>query len=171
MLKISKEEKKIQFIYLLTFWVVMGVLFCYVCFHNYSNVEIRSKELIIAEINKKNTVFKSQLDNVSYVDSLSRWVALYQPSTSQVSLTNSISTELEELKKIYEAKRTDANYKIFNQLYVFYSMPFFDKKATWNSTNNTTALKKELDNCMIGFKQKQDNLNLKNVLSSQANKK
>ena len=70
-----------------------------------------------------------------------------------------------KLKKIIDAKKNDPNYHVFNQLYVFNSMQFFDKKAIWNATNNIASLKKNLQDCEIGFQQKQDNLNIKNALS------
>lgn len=165
MLKISKEERKIQFIYLLGFWLVLSFLFCYVCFFNYSKSEIRSKELVIEKIDLENDLLKSQLQSVAHVDSLAKMLLMYQPATSQVYLENNINFELEELKKIYEAKKADPNYKIFNELYVFNSMQFFDKKHIWNSTNNVAFLKKNLEDCEIGFKQKQENLNIINALS------
>ena len=166
MLKISPEEKKIQFIYLFVFWLLLTCLFCYVCFHNYSGTEIRSKELVIARIDTENTILQSQFESAAKIDSLGKMLLNYQPSTNQVSLENNIENELKELKEIYEAKKTDPAYNVFNQLYVFYSMHFFDKKAIWNSSNNIANLKKNLEDCEIGFKQKQDNLNIKNALST-----
>lgn len=165
MFKISREERKIQFIYLLVFWLVLSFVFCYACFFNYSRSEIRSKELVIEKINLENALLKSQFESSVHVDSLSKMILQYQPSTSQVYLENNINYELDELKKIYDAKKNDPNYRIFNQLYAFSSMQFFDKKAIWNSTNNIAFLKKNLEDCEIGFQQKQDNLNIKNALS------
>jgi hypothetical protein len=165
MLRISKEEKKIQFVYLLALWLIFSFVFCYVCFFNYSKSEVRSKEIVIEKINQQNVLLKSQYESVAHVDSLCKMLLLYQPSTSQVYLENNITFELEELKKIYEAKKGDEEYKIFNQLYVFNSMQFYDKRATWNATNNSAFLKKNLEECEIGFQQKQDNLNIKNALS------
>lgn len=165
-LKISKEERKIQFIYLIALWLFLGGLFCYVCFNSYDVNEIRSKEMVIAKIDTENSILKSQFESAVRIDSLRKILLQYQPSTSQVSLENNIESELKELRDIYESKKADPTYKIFNQLYVFYSMNFFDKKAIWNSTNNITNLKKNLEDCEIGFKQKQDNLNLKNALST-----
>lgn len=170
--RISKEEKKLQFLYLLSLWVMMSMLFCYVCFHNsFQTGDVRPKQLMIEEINKKNEVLMAQQESVPYVDSLNKWIIQFQPSTSQVYLTNSISTELGMLQKIYMAKKTNPDYKIFDQLYVFYNMPFFDKKATWNATQNTEIKKKKLEDCMIGFKEKQNDLHLKNMLNSQNNNK
>lgn len=165
MLKISKEERKIQFIYLLVFWLVLSGIFCYACFFNYSKSEIRSKELVIEKINAENAILKSQFQSASHVDSLSRMLLQYQPASSQVYLENNINYELDELKKIIDAKKNDPNYHVFNQLHVFNSMQFFDKKAIWNATNNIASLKKNLQDCEIGFQQKQDNLNIKNALS------
>jgi hypothetical protein len=166
MLKISREEKSIQFIYLLAFWVVTTIVFCIACFHNYSTTEVRSKYLIVDQINKQNIILKEQQNNLAHIDSLNKMLLIYNPSTSLVYLESSINYELDELKKIYEQKKADKSYKIFNELTGFYSMQFFDKKATWNSTNNSAFLKKNLEECEIGFQQKQDNLNIKNALST-----
>ncbi|HRG52225.1 MAG TPA: type VI secretion system TssO [Bacteroidia bacterium] len=168
--RISKEEKKLQFLYLVSLWVLMSILFAYVCFHNsFKEGDVRPKELMLEEINKKKQILKTQKESIAYVDSLNRWITQFQPSTSQVYLTNSISTELDMLQKIYTAKKANPDYKIFDQLYVFYTMPFFDKKSTWNATQNTAIKKKKLEDCMIGFKEKQNDLHLKNMLNSQTN--
>ena len=167
MLKISREEKKIQFIYLIAFWLMMSVLFCYVCFYNYPKPEIRSKEIVIAKINEQNKLLKKQLESAVHVDSLSAKIMQYQPATSQVYLESSINAELEDLKTIYEAKKEDGNYKVFNQLYIFYSMQLFDKKAISNSTNNAADFKKSLDDCTIGFRQNQETLMRNTLLNRQ----
>lgn len=164
-LKISKEEKMIQFVYLLIFWVIMGTLFCYVCFFNYSLPELRTKYLVLERINQQKNILDEQQKYLIHLDSLNRMLQQYNPSTKQVSFESNINYELDELRRIYDRKKSDPGYKIINQLTFFYSMEFFDKKASWNSTNNSSFLKKNLEDCEIGFQKIQDNLNIKNALS------
>jgi hypothetical protein len=166
MFKISKEEKKIQFIYLTAIWMGLSILFCYVCFFNYSSSEIRSKDLVIEKMNEENALLKSQAENAVHLDSLIKMLSLYQPSTSQVFLKSNINSELSALKNIYEVKKEDERYGIFNQLYLFNRMQFFDREAIWSATNNTISLKKNAEDCEIGFKEKQSNLNLRNAIST-----
>jgi hypothetical protein len=166
MFKISKEEKKIQFIYLAAFWIGLSILFCYVCFFNYSRSEIRSQDIIIEKMNEENALLKSQAENAVHIDSLVKMLSAYQPSTSQVFLKNNINLELNALKNIYEVKKADERYEIFNQLYLFNRMQFFDREAIWSSTNNTISLKKNAEDCEIGFKERQNNLNLRNAIST-----
>ena len=166
MFKISREERKIQFIYLALFWVGLSALFCYVCFFNFSRTEIRSQDLIIEKMNAENALLESQAENAAHLDSLAKMLVSYQPSTSQVFQKSNINAELNALKNIYEVKKADENYRIFNQLYLFNRMQLFDKEAIWSSTNNTQSLKKNIQDCEIGFKEKQNNLNIRNAIST-----
>lgn len=166
MLNISSEEKDVQLMYLLAFWLVISVLFYFACFHHYTMPEIRSKTLIVSELDKEKKILEEQNTYSKHVDSLSKMIMQYDPGTSQVYLESSINYELEELQKIYDSKNTDPNFKIFKQLDEFYSMQFFDKKTMWNSKNNTESLKKNLEECEIGFQQKLNNLHLKEALNN-----
>jgi hypothetical protein len=165
MLKISKEERKIQLIYLMAFWIAFSVVFCYVCFFNYPRTDIRSKNLVLEKINAENALLKSQFENAAHLDSLSNMLRLYDPATSQVAQKTNIDIELRSLKNIYEARKDNEDYKIFNQLYLFNRMQLFDKQATWSSKNNALSLKKNREDCEIGFKEKKASLNLKNAIA------
>ena len=130
MLKISREEKKIHFIYLLMFWLFLSSLFCYVCFHNYSSTEIRSKELIIDKIHTENAILKTQFESAARIDSLEKMLLQYQPSTNQVSLENNIDNELKELKEIYEAKKQIRLTKCLTSCMCFTACIFSIKKPS-----------------------------------------
>lgn len=168
MFKISKEERKIQFIYLLVLWIAFSLVFSYVCFFRYPKTEIRSQELVIEKINDENKILKSQLENAIHIDSLTRMLSSYDPSTSQVSLENNIEFELGELKTIIEARKTDPRYTIFRQLHEINSMQYYDKKEIWNSKNRFNSLEKNLEDCNVGVLRKGEQLNAKAI--SQANK-
>lgn len=166
MFKISSEEKSIQLTYLLLFWLATSLVFYFALFHDYSLPEVRSKHLVLAQIEKQNAILKDQNSYVQHIDSLTIMLQQFNPSTSQVYLESSINYELEELRKVFEAKKTDPNYKIFNQLDLFFSMQFYDKKATWISTSNLEFLKRNLEECEIGFQQKQNNLQIQEALNN-----
>lgn len=165
MFKISKEERKLQFVYLLLLWSVFALVFCFVCFFNYPKSEIRSKEIVLETIDKENAVLKSQLEYERHVDSLSNMVIQFDPGTAMVSLESKIEFELEELKKVQEAKKADPNYKVFRQLYQINNMQYLDKKAIWNRRDNINSLTKDLDDCKIGFEKNKEKLNIREALS------
>lgn len=168
MFKISKEERKIQFIYLLVLWIAISLLFCFVCFFNYPETEVRSQELVIEKINNENKILKSQLESEIHIDSLSRMLSHYDPSSSQVTLESNIGYELDALKMIADAKKADPRYTVFLQLYQLNQIQYFDKKEIWNSQDRFNSMEKLLADCNDGIKTKQDRLNVKEAISSQA---
>ena len=166
MFNISSEEKNVQFIYLLVFWLIIGIVFYFACFHFYELPEIRSKSLLTSELKKEMKIQQEQEAYSKHVDSLSKMIQHYDPGTSQVYLESSINYELEELQKLHDSQKDDPNFKIFKQLNTFYAMQFFDKKAVWTSKSNSESLRKNLEECEIGFQQKLNNLHLKEALKS-----
>jgi len=95
---------------------------------------------------------------------------MFNPENKQSYLESSIIFELNELKKLYEKKQNDASYSIFMKIHNLYSMLYYDKKAAWNTINNTSFLNKNLSDCEIGFQQNQNNLTIQDALNNSANK-
>ena len=58
---------------------------------------------------------------------------------------------------------------IYLQIADLYEMYYFDKKATWVSSNNNNFLKKNLADCEIGFQQAQNNLTIQEALRNNNN--
>lgn len=169
-LKINTEEKAVQFVYILILWLSFSILFIYACFHDYSKSQIRGANILMEEIDEINAAQYEQSINIKHIDSLSRLLALYNPENKQSYLESSIVLELNELKKTYEKKQKDPSFSIYMKINNLYSMMYFDKKASWNTINNTNFLKKNLNDCEIGFQQNQNNITLQEVLENSANK-
>jgi len=165
-LKISTEEKGLQFAYLIALWIFFTILFIFICFHDYSNVEIRGAKLVIEDISETNNQQSEQRLNVKHVDSLSHLLTMFNPENKQSYLESSIIFELNELKKLYEKKQNDPSYSIFMKTHNLYSMLYYDKKAAWNTINNTFFLNKNLNDCEIGFQQNQNNLTIQDALNN-----
>jgi hypothetical protein len=169
-LKINAEEKVVQFGYILILWLSFSMLFIFVCFHDYTKPQIRGANILMEEIEEINTAQYEQSMNIKHIDSLSRLLALYNPENKQSYLESSIVFELNELKKTYEKKQKDPSYSIYMKINNLYNMMYYDKKASWNTINNTNFLKKNLSDCEIGFQQNQNNITLQEVLEKSANK-
>jgi hypothetical protein len=169
-LKISTEEKSQQFIYLICLWLSFSILFIIICFHGYSNAEIRGAKIVMEDITETNNLQSEQQLNIKHIDSLSQLLTMFNPENKQSYLESSIIFELNELKKLYEKKQNDASYSIFMKIHNLYSMLYYDKKAAWNTINNTSFLNKNLSDCEIGFQQNQNNLTIQDALNNSANK-
>jgi len=59
-LKISTEEKSQQFIYLICLWLSFSILFIIICFHGYSNAEIRGAKIVMEDITETNNLQSEQ---------------------------------------------------------------------------------------------------------------
>jgi hypothetical protein len=168
-LKISSEEKELQFAYLIGLWLIFTILFIVICFSGYSNAEIRGAKIVMEDISETNNLQNEQLLNIKHIDSLSQLLTMFNPENKQSYLESSIIFELNELKKLYEKKQHDASYSIFMKTHNLYSMLYYDKKAAWNTINNTTFLNKNLSDCEIGFQQNQNNITIQDALNNSAN--
>ncbi|HTF81166.1 MAG TPA: type VI secretion system TssO [Cytophagales bacterium] len=167
--KISTEEKNVQLVYLVVLWVFTTLLFWYVCFKGHETKEVRGMHVILEQINEQKIVAQEQKINEKHLDTLNKMLMQYNPGTSQVYLESGISYELAELRKAYEKKKNNVGYRVYHQVADLYEMYYFDKKGTWVSVNNNNSLKKNLENCEIGFRQLQDNITLQEALRRQNN--
>jgi len=165
-LKISNEEKGLQLVYLIVLWIFFSTLFIIICFHDYSNIEIRGAKIVMEDINEINNFQNEQQLNIKHIDSLSQLLTMFNPENKQSYLESSIIFELNELKKIYEKKQDNTSYSIFMKTHNIYSMLYYDKKAAWNTINNTVFLNKNLSDCEIGFQQNQNNLTIQDALNN-----
>lgn len=168
--KISSEEKGLQFAYLIGLWFFFTILFIIICFHNYSNAEIRGAKIVMEEIAEVNILQNEQHLNIKHIDSLSQLLTVFTPENKQSYLESSIIFELNELKKNYENKKNNAVYSFFMKSYNLYSMLYYDKKASSNTINNIIFLNKNLSDCEIGFQQNQNNITIQDALNNSTNK-
>jgi hypothetical protein len=155
--KISTEEKNVQLIYLVVLWVFTTILFWFVCFNKFETKEVRGMHVVLEQLEEQKIIAQEQKINEKHVDTLNRMLMQFNPGTSQVYLESGINYELAELRKAYL------------QIADLFEMYYFDKKATWVSTNNSNSLKKNLADCEIGFQQTQNNITLQEALNNNKN--
>lgn len=164
--KISKEEKNLQTIYLFCLWLFLTALFAYVSF-NHINLKGASNETeILTGIHEQKLILDEQKGIEKHLDTLNKMLLQYNPAISQVYLESSINHELEEIKRAAEKNEHPANNILFNQLKELYGMYYFDKKATWNTVSNSNFLKKNLEECEVGFQQAQNTLTIQEALKN-----
>jgi hypothetical protein len=167
--KISTEEKNVQLIYLVVLWVFTTILFWFVCFHKFETKEVRGMHVVLEQLEEQKIIAQEQKINEKHVDTLNRMLMQFNPGTSQVYLESAINNELADLRKAYEKKKSNLGYRVYLQIADLFEMYYFDKKATWVSTNNSNSLKKNLADCEIGFQQTQNNITLQEALNNNRN--
>ncbi|GEM_PF-1578269 len=164
--KISWEEKKVQLIYLMLLWLGLSAVFSMIFLKDYPVTPILGKEIVMDEISERKSVAAEYSLNMRHVDSLRLHLEAFNPEIRQISLENRIQQELEEIKQAYQNKKDHSSYKIYMQVADYYSMLFYDKQAISNAVSNAGFLKKNLEDCEIGFQQAQNNINLQEALKN-----
>ena len=164
--KLSREEKNLQTIYLFVLWIFFTALFSYVCFNNFPLKQTTDRDHVLSGIALQKLSFQEQKALDKHIDTLTKMLQQFNPGVSQVYLESAINYELEEIKRAYEKNELPGNHALFSQLKELYSMYYFDKKATWNTVSNTNFLKKNLQDCEVGFQQAQNAISLQNALQN-----
>lgn len=164
--KTSWEEKKIQMVYLTLLWLGLSAVFSMIFLKDYQTTPVLGKEIVLEEITKRKSMAAEYKLNLRHVDSLRIHLEVFDPEIRQISLENRIQQELEEIKQAYQNKKDHSSYKIFMQTADYYSMLFYDKQAISNAVSNAGFLKKNLEDCEIGFQQAQNNINLQEALKN-----
>lgn len=162
--KINYKEKVIQYSYLIILWVSFSTTFISILFYDHNFEDAGDANSIMEQIDKKNNMKHLQITDTKHLDTLRLLLSQYNPENKQAYLESSILYELNEMKKIQNKNHHvffDDTYLPINNLY---SMAYYDKKATYNTINNTNFLKKNLSECEIGFQQNQNNITLQEAL-------
>lgn len=162
-LKISTEEKNIQFIYIICLWCFFSVLFVLISFDRSTTHDIRGSHIILQNLSKIKEDQAEQLLNIKHIDTLRLLLSQYNPTTNQSYTESSIVYEINELNKIYNSSKQKKS-NIYTQLAQYYNMVLFDKNANATIVKNCDYLKNNLNECEIGFQQNQNNINLQEVL-------
>ncbi|WMJ71889.1 type VI secretion system TssO [Cytophagaceae bacterium ABcell3] len=165
-LKISSEEKKLQLAYLASLWLGLTIVFMLVFLSNYESEPLEDKDAIAEKVAAKNKLVAELKGNLKHLDSLKVMLAGFNPEVKQVHLESSINYELKALEKLWQSDQELGSHNTYMQAATFYSMLYYDKKAVVNTVNNKAFLKKNLEECEVGFQQNRNNLSLQEVLNN-----
>ncbi len=154
------KERKYLIIYLLVFYILISTIFFKATYTNYKFPEQKN----LQSFNFKNETLLDVEKYEALSDSINKLITIYEPGSKKMLHESTLNYELEELRKDYNTNTNKEDYKILHQLDDFYSNQFFDKKAIENSIKNSEFLKKNLEECEIGFKQTQNSIQLQEAL-------
>ena len=140
--KISTEEKGLQFAYLITLWIVFTILFIFICFHNYSNMEIRGAKIVIEDITETNNLQNEQLINIKHVDSLSHLLGglWYASILDKNTHTLILKREVKDYTYDFSLKMLADNNFERNKQFIVANDPETSMKGNWqwNADNSLT---------------------------------
>lgn len=157
---LSKKERHYQFLYLilmlLAAMIFLGVIFLKGFDSPFSDEDIRG----IESIEQKKAFEREQKLLQPLMDSAYVGISRIRDKSPEPFVEDNISQNINGLASYFHSKEVvDIRKDAYPQIAKFYKMYFDDKKIISTTTEDVKRFEKELDDCRIGFKNKQSYIN------------
>ena len=159
--KMNQKEKLMGFAYVFLMFAGISTVCCMLLFYYNSDFLVfTQKDFAVAKMNRMKEYQVSQSRAAASVDSLFNRINRFQPMVNAVYEENDIMFMINEVANYYDQHAWDARYKSFSHISLFYTMWFTDKRELWATKDNIVRIKKNLEECEIGLKNKKNELML-----------
>ena len=156
---LSKKERHYQFLYLilmlLTAMIFLGVIFLKGFESPFSDEDIRG----IQNLEQKAEFEQHQKIILPIMDSTYTMITKLTDETPQPFVENNIFNNINDLNGYFKNNQiADIRKDAYPQIARFYKMYFDDKKVISTTTEDIKKFEKQVEECRIGFKDKQNKL-------------
>ncbi|WP_061084160.1 type VI secretion system transmembrane protein TssO [Chryseobacterium indologenes] len=156
---LSKKERHYQFLYLilmlLTAMIFLGVIFLKGFESPFSDEGIRG----IQNLEQKAEFEQHQKIILPIMDSTYTMITKLTDETPQPFVENNIFNNINDLNGYFKNNEiADIRKDAYPQIARFYKMYFDDKKVISTTTEDIKKFEKQVEECRIGFKDKQNKL-------------
>ncbi|ASE60056.1 type VI secretion system transmembrane protein TssO [Chryseobacterium indologenes] len=156
---LSKKERHYQFLYLilmlLTAMIFLGVIFLKGFESPFSDEDIRG----IQNLEQKAEFEQHQKIILPIMDSTYTMITKLTDETPQPFVENNIFNNINDLNGYFKNNEiADIRKDAYPQIARFYKMYFDDKKVISTTTEDIKKFEKQVEECRIGFKDKQNKL-------------
>lgn len=159
---ISERERLIGFIYvLLLFLLVIGTCGTLLLKHAGGSRLFAQKIMVVKKMERQKDFRAFQAAQAATVDSLFYRIKEFNPGVNASYEENDIKFLLNDLTGRWEQRGWDKRNKVFWHLSSLYGMWFADKKELWSKQENIILFKKNLEECELGLRKKENELNAK----------
>ena len=157
---LSKKEKKHYFIYLLAM-LLLGVIFLSIVFLNKLDSPFTDSDTLAIKTLQQRTVFDTRQQIVQPVmDSTFIKLRKLSNEKQQPVEENELKYEINDLKDAFsDLSITDGRKENYLLIAKFYKMYFDDKKILVKKNENVKIFTKQFDDCTIGMKDMQQQIN------------
>ncbi|QJW91629.1 type VI secretion system transmembrane protein TssO [Spirosoma taeanense] len=148
--RLAMRERRLQFLYLLTAISLLTLLVSLIVFRHqaYSRTEAN---YLSNYIRGKEQMLKSQMNNLSLLDSAYRAIVAYKPEVNAIFVEVDIEEQLNEIRRLSAPQADGTRFRAFAQIADFYKMMYDDKKVAWSKQSNISLFQKQLDDCSVGL--------------------
>ncbi|SIT21057.1 hypothetical protein SAMN05421786_10946 [Chryseobacterium ureilyticum] len=157
---LSKKERHYQFFYLIlmlvTAMIFLGVIFLKGFESPFSDEDIRG----IQNLEQKAEFEQHQKVILPIMDSTYTMITKLADETPQPFVENNIFVGVNDLNGYFKehGSITDVRKDAFPQIARFYKMYYEDKKVISTTSEDIKRFEKQIEECRIGYKDKQDKL-------------
>lgn len=163
---ITKRERRIYFFNLLAIYVIaMGVL-VFLLFQSSFLAPSADDEVSKRRLEEGKAYLKQQKEAAQFMDLIASRISQMNGNTRQVFLERDVQHSIKNLRRYYDPNSNDLRQVTFDQAATFLTIQFEDKLILAKTNGNLQLFEKQLGDCEIGFKQKQDLLNQKKLMES-----
>ncbi|MBB1139391.1 type VI secretion system transmembrane protein TssO [Myroides sp. WP-1] len=164
---LSRGEKMYQFLYLLGMLVLSQALLGVICLRNYRSPFSQSA-LLDSQLLEQNNKFNKQQKLVEpLVESAFHKINILNDTSPQPQVENDVITSINAVANSFANTAIyDPRKEAYMQISYFYQMFFEDKKIAAKKTENTLQFSKQFEECSIGFKDKEQQLNQRKNMQS-----
>jgi hypothetical protein len=163
---LTKRERRMYFFNLLLIYLVAMLVLGFLIFKNSFLAITVDYNLSKRKLEEGNAFVKQQKEAAQFVDLINTRITQMKGNTRQVFLERDIQRSIKDLRKFYDPNSNDLRQVGFTQAASFLTMQYEDKLVLSKTNGNLQLFEKQLGDCEIGFKQKQDLLNQKKLLET-----
>ncbi|WP_163217109.1 type VI secretion system TssO [Bacteroides sp. 224] len=154
---VNRKERIGGLIYVLMFFIIGAGMSGWILLSQSDIQHVFSRKDIVSAKMKRQQDFKREQEKaVSACDLIVEKINTYDPSVKAVYEKNDIEFMINELRRDYEANRSDKRYMVYLHLADFYQMWFNDKQYLWHLDSNYINAKQNLEECELGLEKKKE---------------
>jgi len=163
---LTKRERRMYFFNLLIIYLIALLILGFVLFKNSFLATSIDYKLSKRKLEEGEAYLKQQKEATEFVNLINSRITQMKGNTRQVFLERDIQRSLVDLRKYYNPNSNDLRQVSFSQAASFLHMQYEDKLILLKTNGNLQFFEKQLGDCEIGFKQKQDLLNQKKLMET-----
>jgi hypothetical protein len=167
-ISLSKREKQYNFLYLIGLLIITIFVLSLIFLRSFESPFNSFIELDGQLLDQKNKFFEQQEIVEPLIETTFRKIHILQNENLQPFAENDIKNSINDVANCFEKDNIyDSRKNGYFQIALFYKMYFEDKKIAAKKHENIKNFTKQFEECMIGFKEKEQQQNqIKSALLS-----
>lgn len=164
-IKISRKEKRIYLLYLSLLTIAAGAAMTWLLFRKYPSPFSYDNESSRELLYKRKVFLERQNEILKQIDTAFVRIEMLQPEKNNVFVETDIKNLLNDINSYYDGDpKKDPRFICFHQAALAFKNFFEDRLIASKTSEDIKLFSDQLDNCSIGYKDKENQLNQKRIM-------